>query len=152
MMLSVQHSSTNFFFGNIASTYSNLTDFIGMDCIFKEPTSPNTIKLGKNDVSILITSAMNSSEDFDPMTCFRVVKLNGDSNERWFRIFDFKHSLLESKESQKQGYLNFKAAKVDNAKCVLQIKASALRRGEHYAVVFMNLWLPTIPLATFDVE
>lgn len=137
---------------SIAGHINNLSSFIGMDVTFDGKSSTNNVAIGKEGIRILVNSPLLEDPTFDSMASYRVIHLDKDKKSRWFRVWEYEPALIESGKYAKKGYVNFKAAKFKERQAIINIPASSLKKGEQYAVVFMNVMATTIPVATFVAE
>ena len=132
-----------------AGTVSGLAGSSGMDIIFKGGHSPYSVKLGGNNVRLLIKGENN---DTDPMDSYRIVRFKESKKERRIQWIEFESALIGSDETKQAGYVQFEGHKYGNQSYLLTIPASELEKGE-YGIFYMSIITATaIPVGTFSVK
>ncbi len=135
--------------GSAADAVSALAGSEGMDIVFQGSRSSYSVKVGANDLRLLIKGDCNKT---DPMDSYRIVRFTKSKKERRIQWFEIKPALLGTKEVSEAGYINFTGHKYGEQSYLLTIPSSELEKGE-YGIFFMNIITATaIPVGTFSVK
>lgn len=145
----VKTASTSLGVGMVAGAVSGLAGATGMDIIFSGTNSRYIVEADGNDVRILIKAENN---DMDPMSLYRIVRLNILKKERRIQWQEYEPSVLGIGEAKDSGYLQFAGHKYGEQSYLLTVPAEEILTGE-YAIFYMNLATATsVPVGTFGVR
>lgn len=142
-------TTTSLGVGMVANAASGLAGATGKDIIFTGTNSRYVIPEDGSDVRIMIKAANNEE---DPMSLYRIVRLNIMKKERRIQWQEVEPSVLGIGEAKESGYLQFSGHKYGVQSYLLTIPGEEITAGE-YGIFYMSLATATsVPVGTFSVQ